>query len=215
MAAVSLREGRLLFPPGFASPELTLAELQGYFRDYSATTIFQTGHLQTTLYSNHSAEDVRRLLAAWLRLPLDHGRAWAAHRLRLCALLFGWDRAGRPDFLVFGPIRYELAGNPQIRYRPSAAQPHVMGRLHSLSGTALFAGWLYLLLAVATTVVAGLLAARGRALPQAGLSAAVALSCLLYSLPLTVLAGSAEFRYLAWPVLAALLAPVLLASQRQ
>jgi len=103
MAAVSLREGRLLFPPGFAIPELTLHELQGYFRDYSATTIFQTGHLRHTLYSDHSAEDVRRLLKAWLRLPLDHGCAWAAHRLRLSAMLFGWDRTGRPDFQVFSP----------------------------------------------------------------------------------------------------------------
>ena len=213
MAAVSLREDRLLFPPGFATPELTLDELRGYFRDYSATTIFQTGHLQTTLYSGHSAEDVRRLLKAWLRLPVDHGRAWTAHRLRLCALLFGWDRAGRPDFLVFAPLRYELPGNPPLQYRPSRAQPHVMGRLSSLSGTPLFAGWLYLLLAFATVVVAVVLAARGRALPQAGLTAAVALSCLTYSLPLTLLAGSAEFRYLAWPVLASLLAPVLLASK--
>jgi hypothetical protein len=213
MAAVSLREGRLLFPPGFATPELTLDELQGYFREYSATTIFQTGHLRHTLYTAYSPEDERRLLMAWLRLPLDHGRAWAAHRLRLSAMLFGWDRAARPDFQVFAPIRYEFPGNPQLRYRPSRAQPYVMGRLTSLSHTALFAGWLYLLLAFATAVVAGPLAARGLALPQAGLALAVALSCLAYSLPLVLVAGSVEFRYLAWPVLAALLAPVLLASR--
>jgi hypothetical protein len=212
IAAVSLREGRMLFPPGFATPELTLDELQGYFREYSATNIFQTGHLRTTLYTDYSAEDVRRLLVAWLRLPLDHSRAWAAHRLRLSSLLFGWDRVGRPDFEVFAPIRYEFPGNPQLPYRPSRAQPHVMGRLTSLSSTALFAGWLYVLLAFATAVVAGSLALRGRALPQAGLSLAVALSCLAYSLPLVLVAGSAEFRYLAWPILAALLAPPLLAS---
>jgi hypothetical protein len=212
MAAVSLREGWLMFPPGFATPELTLYELQDYFSDYSATTIFQTGHLRTTLYSDHSAEDVHRLLLAWLRLPLDHGRAYAAHRLRLSAMLFGWDRAGRPDFQVFAPVRYELPGNPQIRYSPSRAQRYAMGGLTRLSRTALFAGWLYLLLAFATAVVAGSLAARGMALPQAGLAAAVALSCLTYSLPLVFVAGSVEFRYLAWPVLAALLAPPLLYS---
>ena len=213
MAGVSLREGRLLFPPGFATPELTLDELRGYFRDYSATTIFQTGHLRTTLYTSFSDEDEHRLLMAWLRLPLDHGRAWAAHRLRLMALLFGWNRAGRPDFQVFAPIRYELPGNPQLRYRPSRAQPYVMGALTRLSRTALFAGWLYLLLAFATAVVTGPLAARGPALPQAGLALAVALSCFAYSAPLVLLAGSVEFRYLAWPILAALLAPPLLASK--
>jgi len=213
MAAVSLREGRLLFPPGFATPELTLDELQGYFREYSAPTIFQTGHLRSTLYANYSDEDERRLLMAWARLPIDHGPAWTAHRLRLMALLFGWDRARRPDFLVFAPVRYEFPGNPQLQCRPSRAQPHVMGRLMSLAATPLFAGWLYLLLALATAAVTGWLAARGRTLPQAGLSLAVALSCLLYSLPLVVFAGSAEFRYLAWPILAALLAPPLLASR--
>ena len=212
MAAVSLREGRLLIPAGFATPELTLDELQGYFREYSATTIFQTGHLRTTLYTSFSDEDEHRLLMAWLRLPLDHGRAWTAHRLRLSAMLFGWDRFGRPDFQVFAPIRYEFPGNPQIRYRPSRLQPYVMGVLTRLSSTALFAGWLYLLLAFATAVVAGPLAARGLALPQAGLALAVSLSCLAYSAPLVLVAGSAEFRYLAWPILAALLAPVLLAS---
>ena len=213
MAAVSIREGRLLFPPGFATPELTLEELRGYFRDYSATTIFQTGHLRTTLYTPFTDEDEHRLLVAWLRLPLDHRRAWTAHRLRHISLLFGWDRAGRPDFQVLSPVRYELPGNPPLRYHPSRLQPYVMGVIMRLTGTWLFAGWLYLMLAFATVIVAAPLAARGLALPQAGLTLAVALSCLTYSLPLPLLAGSAEFRYLAWPVLAALLAPVLLASR--
>lgn len=212
MAAVSLREGRLLFPPGFATPELTLDELRGYFSEYSGTTIFQTGHVRNTFYWSHSAEDERRLLMAWLRLPVDHGRAWAAHRLRLSALLFGWDRAGRPDFLVFSLTRYELAGNPQLRYRPSRAQPYVMGRLMRLAGTPLFAGWLYLLLAFVTAVVCGRIAARPPSPPRAGLALAVALSCLAYALPLVLVAASAEFRFFSWPVLAALLAPPLLAT---
>jgi len=212
MTAVSLREGRLLVPPGFATPELTLEELRGYFREYAATTIFQTGHLRTTLYTNFSDEDERRLLTAWSRLPIDHGGAWTAHRLQLMALLFGWDRARRPDFQVFAPIRYEFPGNPPLQYRPAAAQPYAMGVLTRLCATALFAGWLYMLLALATVAVTGWLAARGIALPQTGLALAVALSCLTYSLPLVLLAGSAEFRYLAWPILSALLAPPLLAS---
>jgi hypothetical protein len=212
MAAVSLRQGRLLIPPGFATPDLTLDELQGYFREYSATTIFQTGHLRLSLYSDFSAEDERRLLAAWLRLPLDHGRDYAAHRLRLSALLFGWDRAGRPDFQVLSPVRHELPGNPQIRYHPSRAQRYVMGAIMRLTGTLLFAGWVYLMLAFATTVVLVPLLVRGLALPQAGLALAVALSSLAYALPLVLLSGSSEFRYLAWPVLAALLAPALLAA---
>jgi hypothetical protein len=212
MAGVSLREGRLLLPPGFATQDLTLHELQGSFRDYSNTTIFQTGQLQTTLYTAHAAEDERQLLVAWLRLPLEHGRAWAAHRLRLTALLFGWDRAGRPDFMVFAPIRYELPGNPQLRYRPSRAQPYVMGRLGLLTHTALFAGWLYVLLALVTALLAARIVTRPPSPPQAGLALAVALSAVAYALPLVLIAGGAEFRYLAWPVLAALLGPALLAA---
>lgn len=212
MAAVSLREGRLQFPDGFAEPSLTLDELRGYFREYSAATIYQTGHLHTTLYTPYSDEDVRRLLKAWMRLPLDHRQAWVAHRLRLSSLLFGWDRAGRPDFHVFSPIRYEFPGNPAIQYHPSRFQPYLMARLSGLHATPLFAGWLYLLLAAMTAVVAGSRILRSPS-PQAGLALAVALSCLGYALPLVVLSGSAEFRYLAWPVLASLVAPVLLAPQ--
>ncbi len=207
MAAVSIREGRLAFPPGFAEPALTLDELQGYFRDYSNTTIFQTGHLRLSFHRPYEPADAERLFAAWLRLPRDHGPAWVQHRLRLCALLFGWDRPGLPDFQVFQFVRHELEGNPPLHARPSAAQRYVVGGLLSLADTPLFAGWMYLLLALATALWAGF--RRGR--PEAALGGAVALSALSYALPLALASGSAEFRYLAWPVLAALLAPLLLA----
>jgi peptidoglycan/LPS O-acetylase OafA/YrhL len=45
--------------------------------------------------------------------------------------------------------------------------------------------------------------------PRAGLAAAVAASSLAYALPLALASGSAEFRYLAWPVLATLAAVLL------
>lgn len=212
IAAVSLREGRLLVPPEFATPELTLDELRGYFRDYSNTTLFQTGHLRLSLFADYSGEEERRLLAAWLRLPWEHGRAWAAHRLRLCALLFGWDRAGRPPFLVFQPVRVPLPGVPQQEYRPSRLQPLVMGAFTRLADTPLFAGWLYLLLACVTAIAVARRWARGKSRPQAGLAVAVALSSIAYALPLCVIAGSADFRYLSWSILAALLAPAVMWS---
>ena len=46
--------------------------------------------------------------------------------------------------------------------------------------------------------------------PHAALAGAVAASALAYALPLAFVSGSAEFRYLNWPIFAALLAPLLL-----
>jgi hypothetical protein len=208
-AAVSLAEDRLVYPPELVDPTLTLDDLRGKFADYSNTTVFETGKLRHSFdgpYTPAQHAALRQL--AWA-LPTEHTAAYAAHRWRLAQLLYGWDRAGLPDGLVLMPGLHAYGDNPPLAVERSALHDRMLAGLRALVDTPLFAGWIYLLLCLA---VIGFAWRRGAGHPPLALAAAVAASSLLYALPLALVSGSAEFRYLAWPVLATLAALVLVAA---
>lgn len=207
-AAVSLAENRLVYPPELVDPTLTLAELRGKFVDYSNTSVFETGKLRHSFDGPYTPAQREALQALALSLPIEHTAAYAAHRWRLAQLLYGWDRAGLPDGLVLMPGLHAYGDNPPLAVERSALHDHVLAGLLRLVDTPLFAGWLHLLLCVGVIVFAWW---RGSGRPASGLAAVVAASSLLYALPLALVSGSAEFRYLAWPVLATLAALLLAA----
>ena len=206
-AAVSVREGRLVYPPELVDPSLTLDELRGLFVDYSNGTVYHTGKLDHSFdgpYTDAQRSALRQL--AW-DLPTRYPASYFGHRLRVAELLYGWDRAGLPDGQVIWPILHAYADNPPLDVQRSAFQVGVAERLLGMVDTPWFAGWIYLL----ASVLVMALGWRRRAVPQAGLAAAVAASGLAYALPLALVSGSAEFRYLVWPVLASLMAVLLVA----
>lgn len=205
-ASVSLQENRLIFPPELVEPSLTLAELRAHYLDYSNTTVFETGKLKLSFDAPYNEAQRAALNRLTLDLPLQHSRAYFRHRLRLSQLLFGLDRAGLPDDQVLMPGIVVYGDNPALRVAPSTARATVQAGLSAAIHTPLFAGWLYLLFAAVTMLIAG-----GS---RRALAAVTAASALAYALPLCLVSGSAEFRYLAWPILATLLALVLLANPR-
>ncbi len=209
IAAVSIAEQRLLFPPGFAKPELTLDELDRHFREDTNTTIYVGDKLRHSLGTPYSPAQRAALARAWLLLPFDHARAYFQHRLRLSKLLFGFDRNALPDYLVLSPGIVVLGDNPPVHANASALHRWVQQTLDVLVDTPLFAGWLYLLLSAALAIVAW----RRRAQAQARLVLVLIASALLYTLPLILIAGSAEFRYLIWLVQASVLSLVLLVTK--
>ena len=208
-AAVSLSEGALVYPPALVDPTLTIDELRTHFTEYSNTTIYGTGKLRHSFDAPYSAEQRDAIDALAWSLPRDHAAAYLAHRWRLSQLLFGWDRDALPDGLVMMPGLHAYGDNPPVAPQSHPQHPRALATLQSLVDTPLFAGWIYLL---ACGVIALIGAARMRRTPGAALAAAVALSSLAYALPLALASGSAEFRYLAWPVLATLASALLLAS---
>ena len=208
-AAVSLAEGRLVYPPELVDPTLTLDELRESFTDYSNTTIYVTGKLRHSFDAPYSTAQREAIDALAWSLPRDHTSAYLAHRWRLSQLLFGWDREALPDGLVMMPGLHAFGDNPPVAPQPHPQHPRVLATLQSLVDTPLFAGWIYLLACVA---IAGIGLARTARRPGAALATAVALSSLAYALPLALASGSAEFRYLAWPVLATLASALLLAA---
>ncbi len=212
-AAVSLAENRLVYPPELVDPTLTLDELRGKFSDYSNTTVFETGKLRHSFdgpYTPAQRAALRQLAGA---LPTEHTAAYAAHRWRLAQLLYGWDRAGLPDGLVLMPGLHAYGDNPPLAVERSALHERVLAGLQKLIDTPLFAGWIYLALCLGLIIAAIRPGARQAAGAQI-LAATVAASALLYALPLALVSGSAEFRYLAWPVLATLAALALSLANR-
>jgi hypothetical protein len=208
MAAVSIAEQRMVFPADVVVAGASVDDLRAHFTDWSNTTVFNSGKLIPTLAADFSDAQIAELRRAWLRLPIDHPGPYFAHRLRLAELLFGFDNAALPDHQVLMPGFVPMDGNPEIVQNQNSVRDTLLawGRRHT--DGPFFMGWLYLLLAAAT----GLAAIPGflRNQPQPALAGAIAASALAYALPLALVSGSAEFRYLAWPIQAALIAAPLL-----
>lgn len=206
-AAVSILEDRLIMPEPFRLADTTVADLRPHFTEFSNTTVFESGKLIPTLGSDFGAEDIAELRVAWWRLPFEHPRAYWSHRLRLTALLFGFDNPALPDFMVLAMAFTPMEGNPPIVAEPAPWRQGLIERFNanSLIDGPLFMGWIYLLLAllVALRQLPGAL----RLQPGHGwLVLLLAASAWCYAAPLIVVSGSAEFRYLAWPIQASLLA---------
>lgn len=203
IAAVSVAENRLLFPPELVDPSLTVDELKTHFVAYNNVPILNTGKIRDNISAaEYTASERAALDSAWLRLWYEHPSAMLHHRLRLSGLLFGFSPAALPDNQVFQPARVPLADNPRIEPREPAMQRWWTRLTASLVDTPIFAMWFYVLLGLSSLV------GRERARVDP-LQATVLLSGLFYLLPLPLVSPSAEFRYLSWPVFAALAALVL------
>ena len=180
--------------------------------------MYETGKLRHSFDGPYTPAQREALDALAWSLPRDHAPAYFAHRWRLTQLLLGWDRAALPDGLVLMPGLHPFQDNPPVAPASGALHARVQATLQGLVDTPLFAGWIYLLVCVGV-IFAAAVQLRGTPRPAAAgalrrpglwLAAATAASSLAYALPLALVSGSAEFRYLAWPVLATLAALILI-----
>ncbi|HEX4854006.1 hypothetical protein [Arenimonas sp.] len=208
-AAVSLAEGKLVYPPALVDPSLDLEELRANFAEYANTTIYVTGKLRHSFDGPYTPAQREAIDALAWSLPRDHTAAYLAHRWRLSVLLFGADRDALPDTLVMMPGLHGYGDNPPVAPHPHPQHGRALATLQGLIDSPFFAGWIYLLVCALVAAVGIARAARSAG---AGLAAVIALSSLAYALPLALASGSAEFRYLAWPVLATLASALLLAA---
>jgi hypothetical protein len=204
IAAVSIAENRNLFPPRWADPTLTVPELRRAFSPATNTSLYEGGKVTLHYATPMSDADYATLRSAWFNLPVAHTRPYFAHRLRVAELMFGGDPVARPGYLVLSPAITAYADNPPVLLNASPWHDRIQTRLNGWIGTPLFAGWTYLLLALA--VVGGACLERLRA--GSGLAMAIAGSGLLLALPLVFLAPSTDFRYINWLLAASLMAPL-------
>ncbi len=202
IAAVSVHENRLLFPPGWTSPKLSMALLKRDFNPSVNVPIFHSSLIYVNPYYPMSEQDFKRLRTTWLRLPIDYPQAYWQHRWYVTKNLFGWRQDPAYPNYVFSPGIVAYKDNPAISAASSPQAQNVQTHLSALTETPLFYGWAYALLSVLLCVFAWH--------RRHKLALMLALSALCYVLPLIVLAPSCDFRYLVWLLLGSMLAALAL-----
>jgi len=208
IAGVSLRNDKLLFPEIFYDPSLSLKDIERNFMETANSPLFNEKKLKHNLVKPFTTTERQALLQAWLSIMTDHTKDYLAHRLRLAQLLFGWDQSNHPNYLVFHPGIYAMPDNPPVLANDSKINQVIQSGLNAIIDTPLFAGWWYILVLLAI----GVISLTRLQYPSAGLATVVTTSALVYSLPLVLISGSADFRYLSWLVLATPIAALLLIS---
>lgn len=204
IAAVSIAEDQLLFPPDWVEPGLTVADLRRDFSPYVNVPSFASGQLRLPPYREFTPEQLAALREAWLALPMQHPRAYFAHRIEVAAYLVGLRQEAHPDYLVLQPTVVPLRDNPALAPPSGALHGWLQPALDAAVDTPLFAAWPCLLASLGLVVFAAWRRAAGD-----GLVAATAASAWALALPLFLLAPSSDFRYLGWCVMATLMAAAL------
>lgn len=203
LGAVSVASGQMLIPPEVRAPELEPADLAPGYVSWANPPMFASIPIRLGLFAPYTAADRAAVIDAWLTMLREHPREYLLHRAAVTRhLLFG-PPPEAPRELVYVPERI-LPPEARVtlptldRSRDRA----VIAIAETLRSTPLFAGATWLLLALA----AGIRAWPLRTTEAGRAALALAASGWAYALPLALVTGSAEFRYLHWSVLAAMLA---------
>src|SRR5512146_1244883 len=202
LAAISLRTGAVLLPPGSHGPGLDLDDLRRAYTPYMNLSLFigtRAGIGAPFLDPADPLNDEIR--NAWLGAIRDHPGAYLAHRWRLTRALFGTRRREWPHEIVYVDGETAFGTNPPVAPNATAAHAFLVRGFEAARATPVLAAWPYLLIAIAASARAW----RRRRDANAVAALAVLASGLLYAAPLPFLAPSAELRYLGWTCLAALL----------
>ena len=204
LAAVSIETGRLRLPDFMTGAGLDIADLAQAFRPWSNTPMLRNTRagLRDPFDPPLSAAELATLRGAWLAALVDEPRAWLVHRWRLTRALFGTHAPDWPRELVYVDAETPYRDNPLVAANTGTLHAALMHAAAACAATPVLAAWPYLAL--------GLFAAPWAWHRRRDTAGTVAVVCLasawVYALPLTVLAPSAELRYLGWPCVASLLA---------
>ncbi|HEX7328686.1 MAG TPA: hypothetical protein VF428_09135 [Casimicrobiaceae bacterium] len=212
LAAISVASNAMLLPAFTRGAGLTSRELvdTGAFDPASNTLLYQKSRsgVRDGLGEPYSPPQLRALRRAWLAAVADHPYAYAAHRLRTLWLLIGPHR-GPVQGVAYYEARVAFRDNPPL---PQPLAPRAQHRVYAIAAvlkpTWWFAGATYL----AASLLALAMAKRRRASGRVAI--AVGASAIVYTLPLVLLAPSAELRYLTWPIVAGPLALLFALASR-
>lgn len=212
LGAVSIATGTVLIPPSVRAPDLSVADLEAGYKDWANPPLFAGNQIRLGFHAPYSAEDRRAVREAWLAMIREHPGAYLAHRARVTRHLLLGPPPEAPRELVYVPERI-LPPEATVAL-PALDRPRdraIVAVAESLRVTPLFAGATWLLLAL----LAALAAWRTRVAEPGRAALALAASSWAYAAPLALATGSAEFRYLHWSVIAALLAALAAFTARR
>ncbi len=207
VAGVSIRENQMLIPPRLLNRPTTVADLAHDFTPVTNVNTFLPGRIKLSYDHDYTPDDVAAAWDAWTGVIVHHPRAYFAHRLAFSRWQYLGYEQDTPKGLAFSPNRYD---QPFIKLGLPQVDPRApwLRALEWMRTTPLFAGIWYVLLALGAAAIAWRRRAVHDLLPVLMLSA----SALGNALPLALISGSCDFRYLIWTVLTSLIAlPLALA----
>ncbi len=200
LAAVSIDAQRVLLPASLVTPDLSVQMLERAYVPYANPPLFDLGKIRLSFFTSYSDAQWRDLKSAWIAAVRAHPVAYLRHRARLSRYLWFGFPAELPRELVYVPQR--IVPPDANLTLPAVDESSWLWRLAAwLRPTPLFAGALYLALGAVAAVLV-----RRQPHPARGTVFALVGSAWANALPLSLISGSAEFRYLAWTALAAVLA---------
>jgi len=212
LAAISIATDRLLLPSYSVGDGMEVAELAEAFRPWAVNPLLEnTRHGIHEPLAPWSDSELAGLRKAWLAAIVSYPREYLRHRAAVTAALVGTQSIELPSTLTFVDSEAQYRDNPAIAPNTSALHRVLMRVADRLRDTPALAAWPYLLIGV----VVAPLAWRRRDQASAKIALVMLVSAALYALPLSLLAPSAERRYLLWPCAAALVAVVLALSSRR
>ncbi|HEY0233402.1 MAG TPA: hypothetical protein VGC55_19295 [Dokdonella sp.] len=203
LAAMSIDTQQMLLPAFIVGPGLDVPDLAQAFREWSNLPLLvNTRHGLHAPFEPFSDDDLALLRHTWLNSIAAHPRAWLAHRWRLTRALFGAHAADWPRELLYVDDEVVYRDNPPVARNTGVLHVTLMSAAAAVAATTVLAPWPYLLLGLVSLPAAW----RRRRSPAGAIALVLLASGSLYALSFTLLAVSAELRYLGWPCVACLLA---------
>jgi len=210
LAAISIATDQLLLPRYSVGDGMDVDELAEAFRPWAVNPLLEnTRHGIHEPLAPWSDSELAGLRKAWFTAIVSYPRKYLRHRATVTAALVGTQSIELPSTLTFVDAEFQYRDNPAIAPNTSVLHRVLMRLAERLRDTPALAAWPYLLLGVAVAPFAW----RRRDQPSAKIALVMLVSAALYALPLSLLAPSAERRYLLWPCAAALVALVLALSR--
>jgi hypothetical protein len=198
LSAISVGSGENLLPShSQRGPTIvTLSRLRQLYTPDNPDPLFF--HDEPHLWGTSDPQQVRTTVVRWFGAVMHHPRIYLHHRLEILEGLLGLHSIG---YTFHHGIDPNTLG---VSLTPSIWNQRAMRYLDSTAKSPLFRSWVYLMLIVA---VVGWMAFRRRWLPPEVV--ALSASAFCYAIPYALISPSQDFRYLWWPVLVALLLPVV------
>lgn len=147
----------------------------------------------------------KQLVRDWLALIVEHPQAYLHHRAHVLAVLLGvLDRE------IYYPYHRGIENNDlniRFTYLSPEKQEKYFHMFDRLADTIFYRPWVYCVLLLIAAAAAGLLLIRRKGNPQLNLLVlATAMSGLLSTLSLLIIATAADHRYISWSIFSGLMA---------
>ena len=213
LSAASVASGEMLLPAGVRGPNLTVEELRPLVNPHTSVSVLHgtRSGVNTGILEPPLPQEVRReLLVRWVSLPFTHGNAWLHHRVGVAWSLFGPQPASKVESQFIEPHVHAFGDNPAIPRNETLLNAMLLRATLAMQGTLWCTPLFYLLL----SLVAVLLALRPGFSGDRMLVIALACSAWLFALSFALLAPAADWRYMLWPTMAALVALPLVVDSR-